>query len=285
MKILITGSDGFVGRHFQAALAEHDLTLIDIKSGTDARDFFRRDDTRYDLVIHLAAVVGGRLKIEGEPLSVAVDLSIDAEMFGWALRTKPGRIVYFSSSAAYPIGLQVRGSKHRLAESDIDLSDARSPDLTYGWSKLTGEILASHAEAAGVRVHVFRPFSGYGADQDLDYPFPSFVARASRGDDPFEVWGDGQQVRDWIHIDDIVGGVLAAIDADIPGPVNLGHGRATSFDELARLVAGDGVRIDHKVAAPTGVQYRVCDPTKMLSFYRPKISLEQGIEEALSSRR
>jgi nucleoside-diphosphate-sugar epimerase len=77
-KVLITGHRGFVGRHVTRELQSHELTLIDIQEGKDARDFFRYNDTRYDLVIHLAAVVGGRAMIEGNPLALAVDLSIDA---------------------------------------------------------------------------------------------------------------------------------------------------------------------------------------------------------------
>lgn len=284
MRVLITGSDGFVGRHFKEALYDHELTLIDIKSGIDARDFFRHNETQYDLVIHLAAVVGGRAKIEGEPLSVAVDLSIDAEMFGWAIRTQPKHVVYFSSSAAYPTRLQTLALKHRLTESDIDLSDIHNPDLTYGWSKLTGEILAQHAEDAGVRVHVFRPFSGYGVDQDLDYPFPSFIDRARRKVKVFEIWGDGQQVRDWIHISDIVSATLLAVEYDVPGPINLGWGRATSFDDLAKLVM-PGTPVKHLTDKPSGVSYRVSAASKMLSFYEPKISLEQGIALSLAKVR
>jgi UDP-glucose 4-epimerase len=91
------------------------------------------------LVIHLAAIVGGRATIEGEPLSVATDLSIDAEFFNWVQRTKPINTVYFSSSAAYPIDLQNSRHRQRLAEYDLNLDAVRNPDLTYGWAKLTGE--------------------------------------------------------------------------------------------------------------------------------------------------
>ena len=285
MKILITGNAGFVGRAFHRHFANqnHDIVGIDIVNGIDARDFFRTDNTKFDLVIHLAAVVGGRRMIEGSPLALAVDLSIDAEMFGWAVRTKPGRIVYFSSSAAYPTRLQQNGWETRLWESDIDLSNISNPDLTYGWAKLTGEMLAAHARTQGLKVSVFRPFSGYGADQDLDYPFPTFIKRGIDKQSPFQVWGDGKQVRDFIHIDDIVGAVMAGIDADVEVS-NLCSGRATSFNQLADMVMkarGYDAPVEHLTAEPVGVSYRVGNPEIMLKFYVPKISLEQGIMMAL----
>ena len=284
MRILITGHKGFVGQYFHRRLITlgHDVVGIDIKEGNDARDFFRTNDSRFDTVIHLAAVVGGRQKIEREPLALAVDLSIDAELFGWALRTKPGKIVYFSSSAAYPI--QYQSDPFVLSEGDIDLSKIRNPDLTYGWSKLTGEMLASHARAEGLRVLVFRPFSGYGHDQALDYPFPTFIDRAKRRLDPFPIWGDGNQVRDFIHISDIVSAVFAAINAGVETS-NLCTGRPTSFNDLARLVCQEAryePEFEHLTAEPVGVQYRVGNPDLMLSYYQPKISLEEGISRAFA---
>ena len=286
MKILITGNAGFVGREFMKQLDGHDITGIDIVNGIDARDFFAKDDTKFDLVIHLAAIVGGRATIEGNPLKVATDLAIDSDMFQWALRTRPGRTVYYSSSAAYPTAYQTHTMKYILNENHIDLDSIMSPDLTYGWAKLTGETLAKYASNDGLRVHVFRPFSGYGEDQDLDYPFPSFIARGKRKDNPFEIWGTGEQVRDFIHIEDVVSATLEAVNQDIQGPVNLGCGRATSFNELAKLVStevGYTPEIKHILGAPEGVSYRVCDPSKLLTFYTPKISLEEGIRRAIRS--
>lgn len=287
MKILITGDAGFVGGYFHKALNGHDITGVDIKNGIDARKFFATDETYFDLVVHLAAIVGGRATIEGEPLSVAVDLAIDSELFQWALRTRPGRIIYYSSSAAYPIKLQDYGSTHHLTESDIDLNNIQSPDYTYGWAKLTGEMLASYAEREGLRVHIFRPFSGYGEDQSLDYPFPSFIKRGVEKANPFKIWGSGNQVRDFIHMEDVVAATLEAVQQDIQGPVNLGLGRVTSFNDLATLVAnecGYSPEFERIIGAPEGVQYRVCDPTKMLSFYTPKISLEEGIARAVRAQ-
>ena len=286
MKILITGDAGFVGRAFHRALAKqrHDITGIDLVNGKEVRHFFATDTTQFDVVIHLAAIVGGRMTIEGNPLSVASDLAIDADMFQWALRTRPKHIVYFSSSAAYPIFLQRLQYQQKLREIDINLEHIRTPDFTYGWAKLSGEMLASYARAEGLKVTVLRPFSGYGSDQALDYPFPSFIERAQRKADPFEVWGRGTQVRDFVHIDDVVGATFAAVINDVK-TMNICTGRPTSFIELAEMVmlqAGYLAPIKNNLDAPIGVEYRVGDPTQMLQVYEPKISLEEGIALALA---
>jgi nucleoside-diphosphate-sugar epimerase len=285
MKILITGDEGFVGTNFKKHLdsKNNQITGIDIKNGRDVRDFFAKDDTKFDVVIHLAAIVGGRATIEGNPLAVAADLAIDADLFQWALRTRPGHLVYFSSSAAYPIFLQRAEYKQKLKEWDINLEHIRTPDLTYGWAKLSGEKLASYARAEGLNITILRPFSGYGTDQSLDYPFPSFIKRGREKEAPFNVWGKGTQVRDFIHIEDIVRATFEAITNKVEVS-NLCSGRATSFIDLAELVmmqAGYLAEIRTNPTAPVGVAYRVGDIHKMLSFYEPKISLEEGIERAL----
>lgn len=290
MRVLITGHAGFVGRHFWQVLdtPDNELHGADIKLGMDCRRIFACDDRRFDLVLHCAAVVGGRAMIDGEPLAVATDLAIDSDLFQWALRTRPGRIVYFSSSAAYPTRLQGPVHHRRLVECDVDLTDVDQPDAVYGWVKLTGEMLAAHARAEGLDVTVVRPFSGYGPDQDLTYPFPSFIRRATTGAAPFQVWGDGRQVRDWIHIDDVVGSVLALVAAGVDGPVNLCTGRATSMDDLAAMTmaaAGHRAPLEHLVGAPAGVQWRVGDPAGMLRWYEPRWSLESGVADAVDRAR
>jgi nucleoside-diphosphate-sugar epimerase len=288
MKALVTGSAGFVGRHFVPFLERRGyvVTEVDIKNGLDCRDFFRNSSEKFDLVVHLAAIVGGRATIEGEPLSVATDLSIDAEMFNWAMETRPSKIVYYSSSAAYPTQLQSHGTYVRLHESMINLDAVQNPDESYGWAKLTGEMLAGYARRAGLKVYIFRPFSGYGFDQDLNYPFPSFLKRVLDRVEEFEIWGDGTQVRDFIHIDDVVAGTMAFVDKDILTPVNLGWGRPTSFNELADLffksanwTPKNGIK--HLLDKPKGVMSRCSDNSRMLEVFNPKITLEQGIKNAL----
>ena len=286
LKALVTGSAGFAGRHFREALERGgwDTTGIDIADGDDARGFFQADGRRFDLVVHCAAVVGGRTLIDGPPLALAVNLELDAALFRWALRTRPGRVIYLSSPAAYPVALQ--REPRLLTEADLDLADPRMPDQLYGWAKLTGELLASRARGEGLAVTVVRPFSGYGEDQDPTYPFAAFARRARNLEDPFTVWGDGQQVRDFIHVDDVVRTALAFADRGFDGPVNLGTGRPVSMETLARMFCqarGYTPEFGFRPDAPHGVHYRVADTGLMTETFHPEVALEEGILRALKT--
>ena len=294
MKALVTGSTGFLGRHFAVALRRRGWDVLGVDNAgapdrfADARDFFRYSPHHFDLAIHCAAVVGGRETIERNPLALAVNLELDAALFSWAARRQPGRVVYISSSAVYPVALQGRAAqacRASLAEDDMYLDYPRLPDELYGWAKLTGEMLAAKARAAGVPVTVIRPFSGYGEDQAESYPFRAICERAAHREDPLTVWGDGQQVRDFIHVDDIVAATLAMVDTGMDGPVNLGTGIPTTMIDLAALaakVAGYEPEITTVPSKPSGVAYRVADVTRLNEFYRPQVSLEEGVRRALT---
>jgi GDP-L-fucose synthase len=320
LRVLITGGCGFVGRHFSRALLErgHQVVAVDpITSGSggiapaqwpsvhegagkevewldvDCREYFSRVSAdSFDLVLHLAAIVGGRLSIERAALAVAQDLAIDAAFFEWAATSGRPRVVYFSSSAAYPISLQDRDSHRPLGESDNDFATAIGvPDLSYGWSKLTGEFLGQlAAERYQLPVAIYRPFSGYGEDQDLNYPFPSLVRRVLQHepDTPFVVWGSGQQERDFIHIDDCVDFVLGTYEGMSDGSaMNLSTGAGTSFNELAKTIAQvagiDIGTISNDESKPEGVFSRVGDIELQRSRgLRPKVELTAGIARALS---
>jgi nucleoside-diphosphate-sugar epimerase len=288
VRALVTGDAGFVGRHFRERLrrAGWQVDGCDIRTGMDCRDLFRLSTTRYDLVVHCAANVGGRASIDGHPLNVALNLGIDAAMFDWAVRTRQRRVLYFSSSAAYPVRWQGRScGRVRLTEEMVMPWRVESPDQTYGWAKVTGERLAVVARDHGVPVTVVRPFSGYGPDQDTAYPFPAFLRRAQARTDPFQVWGDGGSTRDWVHIDDVYGASMALVEDGTTEPVNIGTGRPTTFDELAALVttaAGYAPAIEYVPDAPQGVYHRVADPTRLHRVYVPRVSLEDGIALAMN---
>lgn len=241
---------------------------------------------RFSDVYHFAAIVGGRAKIDGDPMMVALDLSIDAEFFYWVCNYKPERVLFPSSSAAYPVDLQSDTDAIALEESAIRFdSSLGQPDMTYGWSKLTGEYLAQIAAAHyGISVACVRPFSGYGEDQDLSYPIPAIAARAAAKEDPFEVWGTGKQGRDFVHIDDCIDAILLAMDQISDGSaINIGSGKLTSFLEIIEVftkIAGYEPEIKQLLDKPVGVHARYANMDYVAEKYgwTPKISIEEGMK-------
>lgn len=319
-KILITGAAGFVGRHFTRRFldAGDEVYAVDsIVAMTGGIDpdcrwplfdpydyknfhFFKQDcrhfflehsDDDFDWCLHLAAIVGGRIMIEKNPLAVAEDLAIDSAYWQWAVKTRPKKTVCFSSSAAYPIEYQQRDNYQLLREEMIGFS-ARTgvPDMSYGWAKLTHEYLAQLAhETHGLNSVVYRPFSGYGEDQDDCYPFPSICKRAmgNKGAKRLEVWGTGDQMRDFIHVEDCVDGVLLTMDRiDGGGALNLSTGIYTSFREFARMAAetcGYHPEVVGMSDKPSGVFARGGDTKKQQSYgFRFKTTFREGIERAIA---
>jgi UDP-glucose 4-epimerase len=262
----------------------------------DARDFF---SSRIDLgtlkepafgdAFHFAAVVGGRLTIDGNPLAVAIDLALDALCFNWAVQAKPERLLYASSSAAYPVDLQGEDGAVALKESDIEFGGRLGqPDMTYGWSKLTGEYLARIAhQHYDLHTACVRPFSGYGEEQDLTYPVPSIALRAAKREAPLTVWGSGLQGRDFVHIDDCIEAALRVLAAVKDGSaVNIGSGKLINFREVARLFAtleGYEPEIKPVQDKPVGVHSRYADISLMKEVldWQPTISIEEGFGRVL----
>jgi len=318
-KILITGAAGFVGRHFTKRFldAGDDVYAVDnvveYTGGIDpsdgwplfdprdysnfrwfkedCREFFRRVlDDDFDYCLHLAAMVGGRMMIENKPLVVADDLAIDAAYWQWATQTMPAKTICFSSSAVYPIKYQREGDYQLLCEEMVGFGDdVGMPDMSYGWAKLTHEYLAHLAyEKHGLKSVVYRPFSGYGEDQDDSYPFPSICKRAiaNKGASILNVWGTGDQMRDFIHIEDCVDGVLSTMDKVEDGDaLNLSTGIYTSFKEFARMTAeicGYSPEVKGLSDKPAGVFARGGDTSKQEKYgFKSTIDFASGIELAI----
>ena len=323
MNILIFGGAGFVGRHY----TEHFLrkgefvNIVDniapLSGGVhpkkwkifnpykfkkkfnfinqDCRNFFNNKLKRkYNLVINLAAIVGGREVIENNPLAVAEDLEIDTAFWRWVVKNKKkiGHVITYSSSAAYPVYLQKRKNYRLLKESDIDFSKnyLGKPDLSYGWAKLNNEYLASLAfQKHGIKNTIFRPFSGYGSDQDLNYPFPSIVKRAMshKSKKNFIVWGSGNQMRDFIHIKDVIRGSLLITKKVKNGKsVNLSSGKFLSFISLSKkilkVLGKKNLKVIGNSTKPEGVFARGGSRLLQEKYgFEPKVSIEQGIKWAI----
>lgn len=318
-KVLVTGAAGFVGRHLvkRALDAGDEVHAVDcvapFTGGIDPADgwpifdarqyrgfhfykedcrtwFLRQKDDDFDYAFHLAAMVGGRLMIENNPLAVAEDLAIDSAYWKWAAETRPKKTACFSSSAAYPIRLQRSDGYVLLTEDMISFtSDLGMPDMSYGWAKLTCEYLARLAyEKHGLRSICYRPFSGYGEDQDDAYPFPSICKRAlaNRGSSTLSVWGTGTQMRDFIHIEDCVDGIMTTIDKiDNAEAVNLSTGILTSFIDFAKLAAeiiGYRPEVKGMSDKPAGVFARGGDTAKQKELgFQYTIPFRNGIERAI----
>jgi nucleoside-diphosphate-sugar epimerase len=287
MRALVTGSSGFIGSHTLARLLElgFDVDGIDIREGKDVRKFFAKDKVRYDLVVHCAAVVGGRALIEESALGHSFNLDIDAGLFRWASLTRPHWTVYFSSVAAYPAELQTFERGRRLHEADMHWDRIRPPDELYGWAKLTGEYLAARARKAGLGITVVRPFGVYGPGQDERTPFAGFMRQAKAHVDPVKVWGLGNQVRDFIHVEDVVEAVVVLARERYNGDVNLCSGRAVRLVEAARMfadAAGYSPDVVGDPAMAAGLEYRLGSPLRLNEHYVPQVTLEQGIKDMMS---
>ena len=267
----------------------------------DAIDFFRDqtgDDPiiilpHFDEVYHLAAIVGGRaVLIEQNPILVATNQIIDALFFQWTVKNRESinRVLYVSTSVAYPKIMQDKGKHVAMKESFLDLLGGDSigfPESIYGWIKLAGEYLAvTAAKKYGLSVACIRPFSGYGGDQNLSYPIPSIALRAAQRESPLTVWGSGNQGRDFIYVDDFVSGIRVAIKNISDGSaVNIGMGELVTFKEVARIMAElegytpEIVGLTDKIEGSFAVY---ADNSMLKSFsWSPKYSIRDGFKEVL----
>lgn len=312
---LVTGSAGFIGRHMRAELEQRgwDVNGIDYMPApgnlitpeydTDMMKVLPTIRTKFELVVHAAYHVGGRAAIDGTNTNFPKNVALDGLLFDWAIQTRQSRVLYFSSSAVYPVHLQhdTYGTRPQI-KLDEDRQSPKwdqfrgAPDANYGWAKLTGERLAEDARRSGLPVTVVRPFSGYGEDQNAaEYPFPAIIKRASQGD--LTVWGPAGQTRDWIHASDVAGAALAVMESGTTEPVNLCTGVPTEMGDLALAVARaahshdphryPGINADaaptYLPDMPTGVFYRVGNPDRLHQYYTPKISIQEGVRRAVEA--
>lgn len=307
MRICVSGAGGFIGHHLvnRLKVEGHYVRGVDIKSPefseTTADEFLiadlRNPDNAYqacsnmDLVYHLAADMGGIGWIGTHHAEILhSNLLIDANMVHAATKERVGKFHYASSACVYPEYNQEIPDAAPLKEHEVYPA---LPEAAYGWEKLTGEKLCEHyAKDFGLNVRITRFHNVYGIEETWDGGREKAPAALSRkialaklnGEKSIEMWGDGEQRRSFIHVSDVVSGLIALMEADYNAAVNIGNDYTVSINELAKIlmdVADYQCEIVHTDGIQ-GVRGRNSDNTlarMIMPNWKPLVSLEDGMKE------
>ena len=255
-QVLVTGGASFIGSTLTDQLLERGAkvrVVDDLTSGhldnlkghtTNGRVEFIHADLRepgvtrsavqgVDTVFHLAADHGGRGYVDLHQAGPASNFFLDGLVFAEALRAKVKKVVFASSGCVYPNFMQADVKKELYLTEDLT-NGPNDADNTYGWAKLMGEFtLRAYAKEHGMGAASCRYFTVYGPRGVENHAVIAMIARAFIKQEPFVVWGTGEQIRNWTYIDDIVRGtILAAEKIDDGTAVMLEHDLADQDREF-----------------------------------------------------
>lgn len=259
--VLVTGGASFIGSHLVDHLIERGARRVrvadDLSTGklenlatamASGKVEFRETDlsrpesafdatSGADVVFHLAAIHGGRGFIDRHGALCAKNVAIDHLAIDAARAASVERFVFASSACVYPASLQA-DSRREVRLSEDDVGPPYDPDGVYGWAKLTTEkTLAAYHSEFGLRSALCRLFTVYGERCGESHAILAMIGRAFHRMDPFDVWGDGAQVRNWTYVRDVVRGlVLAAERIEDASAVNLGSETPIRILDAARIV-------------------------------------------------
>lgn len=314
--VLVTGGASFIGSHLTDKMVDlgAKVTVVDdLSSGrlenlekSKSKIRFLKKDLEYitraemlslfrdqNIVFHMAAVHGGRGYIQTHPADVCSNLSIDHHVFEAAALNKVENLVFASTACVYPDELQsVVGSEYKLKESDSDptkLDSYLSADIEYGWSKLMSEIqLNAFMKQYGMKGCSVRFVSAFGPRENETHAIIALVAKAVHKMDPYPIWGDGQQERDFTYVDDIVEGTIKAAERITDGtPVNLGTGNRYKIIEvvetICKILGWKPSKFEFKRSMPVGPLSRALNNTRAekLLEWNPRFSLEEGLQKTI----
>jgi len=314
-KVLVTGGASFIGSHLVDTLitlgakvrVADDLSsgklenLHESRASIDFcegdlmdRDFTRRVMSGTEVVFHLAARHGGRGFIDTHPADCASNLVLDGVVFDEARRARVDRVCFASSACVYPTHLQiapVNGSTIYLKEESANpfKTGCAAADGEYGWAKLMGEmVLHAYWKQYGLKSVSCRLFTAYGERENETHAVIALIAKAFIKMDPYEIWGDGQQDRNFTYVGDIVAGMIRAAENIVDSSaVNIGTAEHIKIIDAARMIFGEtGFNpraIDFDTSKPVGVFSRAADLTRTreLLGWQPLTSFREGLRRTI----
>lgn len=327
MKITITGGASFIGSHLvDALLAEgNKIQVIDDFSSGSIENLplggtfkFTNIDLRHespsriaaqirtsDIVYHLAANHGGRGYVETRQVATSNNFAIDNNVFQACILADIPKIIFASSGCVYPLRYQTS----EFADNPIELTEGDvgpgthgagfHPDGLYGFAKLAAELtLQEMYKENGIESVSCRFFTVYGPRAKENHAIISFIARAFIRQDPWQVWGDGTQIRNWTHVRDIIQGLLLARNLDGCQALNIGTEehitvREAVFKTIDLANTRNGVyraqngewynpMVEWDLTKPTGPMVRVASSQKYKELGGEFTPFDIGLEETLN---
>jgi GDP-D-mannose 3', 5'-epimerase len=307
-RIVVTGGGGFIGGHLVAdLLAEgHEVRSVDKKPFEDwyqvhegaenlQLDVQELDACRTALagsasVYNLAADMGGMGFIENNKALCMLSVLINTHLLQAANEGDVERFFFSSSACVYAADKQVDPNVTALSEGD---AYPAMPEDGYGWEKLFSERMCRHfREDFGLTTRVARYHNVYGPLGTFEggrEKAPAAICRKIAeaklsGNHEIEVWGDGEQTRSFMYIDDCVHGSKAILGSDIIDPINLGSSELVTINQMIDIIqgiAGIEVKRNHDLSAPQGVRGRNSDNALIQKElgWEPSISLQEGLEK------